>query len=178
MSRTGAGKRTAEQERAFVDTLATTGGNIEASKLAAGYSPAVARQGRASLSPNLRTAVDIWQNADALLATADKLEKPGVAERIIKGRLADAVLNAEDAVAVQAAHRLGTAKGIAMFTPDSVVGVAVYQVSPRLEQLAQQIAQTDTIDAEPVAPVLPDTEPSVCTIVPFTQDRRGNGEQE
>jgi hypothetical protein len=150
MSRAGAGRRTPEQERAFVDTLAATGGNIEASKLAAGYSPAVARQGRASLAPVLRTALEIWQNADALLETADKLEKPGVAERIIKGRLADAVLNAEDAVAVQAAHRLGTAKGIALFQPESLVGVAVYQVSPRLEQLAAQLASAElpTIEAD------------------------------
>lgn len=160
VSRVGAGRRTPEQEKAFVDTLAATGGNIEASKLAAGYSENVARQGRATLTPVLRTALEIWQNADALLETADKLEKPGVAERIIKGRLADAVLNAEDAVAVQAAHRLGTAKGIAMFQPDTQIGVAVYQVSPRLEQLAQQMAQAElpTVDAETVEPDKPATE--------------------
>lgn len=135
-----------------MQTLTESGGDIQQAALAAGYSPHVARRGRADLPPKLRTAVDIWQNAGALLETADKLEKPGVAERIIKGRLADAVLNAEDAVAVQAAHRLGTAKGIAMFTPEAVVGVAVYQVSPRLEQLAQQLASSElpTVDAETV----------------------------
>lgn len=146
-----------------MNTLTETGGDIQQAALAAGYSPHVARRGRADLPPKLRTAVDIWQNADALLETADKLEKPGVAERIIKGRLADAVLNAEDAVAVQAAHRLGTAKGIAMFQSDAQIGVAVYQVSPRLEQLAQQMAQAElpTVDAEPI-----DVTPSPSDVTP------------
>jgi hypothetical protein len=150
------GERTDEQVARFEAALAA-GSSLTEAKLEAGYSPHVAKMGRHNMPARLRTIADTWERIQQYQQAAAKLDT-ATTSALIKGRLAEAIVNAEDSVAVQAAHRLGTHKDYNLFAAESQIGVAVYQVSPRLEQLAAQLASQElpTVDAEPVEPVPPD----------------------
>lgn len=126
------------------------GATLEQAMSAAGYAPNVARMGRQKLSLPLLTALEYWERLQADAQIGRRADSdPDTVKAAVKGALLRNMYSGKPEAEIMAAKQAGSLKEFALFQSDTQIGVAVYQVSPRLEQLAQQIASADTIDAEP-----------------------------
>lgn len=129
------------------------GATLEQAMSAAGYAPNVARMGRQKLSLPLLTALEYWERLQADAQIGRRADSdPDTVKAAVKGALLRNMYSGKPEAEIMAAKQAGSLKEFALFQADNLIGVAVYQVSPRLEQLAAQLASEElpTIEATTV----------------------------
>jgi hypothetical protein len=125
-------RQTKKQKKA--GKLLAQGLNYTDAYTAAGYSQAQARKGKALLDGNEGMK-------EALIEEARRCP-PEIQESLIEGRLISNIVSGEDR-ATASCKTLGSHRRLNMWEPEHQSRVVVYQVSPRLEALAEELAVRD-----------------------------------
>jgi hypothetical protein len=124
----------------------------------AGYSDSAADRGKAHLPPPMRTAVELWEQAQEKIKLGQQLTKES-ANNLIKGSLARVVIEGKDADVVSAAGKLGQHRDVDAFQSEQTVGVLMVMppevlsvIAERLQVRAPVALPATVIEAESVVP--------------------------
>ena len=115
--------RTPEQIQAFRDAIKDPHASLRDALLAAGYSESQACRGMAAVPEGL---LPYLVERNHKLEALGRMLSAESQENVVRGRLLMNVVDGKDA-GVQSAKLLGSDKRVAMFTPDSQVGVIIVE---------------------------------------------------
>lgn len=126
-------QKSPKQIKRFASAIAK-GRSLQAAMLDAGYAPATARRGKAALSKPMWEALAVESNKLELLGRKISPERQ---ENLVRGRLVQNVLIGTDK-GTMSARQLGADKRVAMWQPDSQVGLVVLQ-APAVRPIAYRV---------------------------------------
>lgn len=129
--------------RAFLKTWGQTG-NIEESMLAAGYSPQQARKGKKGLPKKLRAIVEGDTDGseidiDQLKEYAEMVSDPAEAEKIIKGKLVEKLLQGQSVESISKV--LGQLNSLSLFERNVTKDAIDQSTAEKLAELAERLIE-------------------------------------
>jgi hypothetical protein len=143
---------------------------VVAARKAIGHSPAQARKSTSDLAVPLRTAVELWEQAQEKIKLGQQLTKES-ANNLIKGSLARVVIEGKDADVVSAAGKLGQHRDVDAFQSEQQIGVLMVMPPEVLSVIAERLQGRAPVgQLPPVIEALPATVIEADTLSDVTKE--------